>query len=117
MIEVWLDWPDSRLMPNRARTMHWAQKGRVAKAARHAAWVAGLQAGLHELHAASRVRMEFEFSAPDRRKRDLDNLIAAIKPCIDGLADAIGMDDNRFDLAFTLAEPGRGDIRVRIEPR
>ena len=34
--------------------------------------------------------------APDRRHRDLDNLLAASKPIIDGMAQALGVDDSRF---------------------
>ena len=118
MIEVWLDWPDPRLMPNRARGLHWRTKGRVARVARRSAWVLALQAGCHVFSTHSgELSVLVEFSAPDKRRRDKDNLIAAFKPQQDGIADACGVDDSRFDVHHVLAEPGRGDVRVRIEAK
>ncbi|MNC70101.1 hypothetical protein D3C75_1208780 [compost metagenome] len=37
-----------------------------------------------------------EFVPPDRRRRDDDNLVAMFKAGRDGLADALGIDDNVF---------------------
>lgn len=34
---------------------------------------------------------------PDRRARDRDNLLAASKPSLDGIADALGVNDARFN--------------------
>lgn len=36
------------------------------------------------------------FVAPDRRHRDLDNCLAAAKSQLDGIADALGVNDKRF---------------------
>lgn len=36
------------------------------------------------------------FSTPDKRSRDLDNMLGAIKHGLDGIAAAMGVDDRRF---------------------
>ena len=46
------------------------------------------------------------FWMPDRRRRDLDNLLAAMKPAWDGLVDAgLLADDNADQLSITLKPP------------
>lgn len=37
------------------------------------------------------------FEMPDRRHRDADNCLAAAKSALDGFAQAIGVDDKRFN--------------------
>jgi crossover junction endodeoxyribonuclease RusA len=37
------------------------------------------------------------FVQPDKRRRDRDNLLSACKPSLDGLAEAIGVDDSQFE--------------------
>ena len=36
------------------------------------------------------------FYPPDKRKRDLDNLLASMKPSIDGVCEALNFDDSRI---------------------
>ena len=36
------------------------------------------------------------FVSPDKRHRDLDNCLAAAKAQLDGIADALGVNDKRF---------------------
>jgi crossover junction endodeoxyribonuclease RusA len=54
---------------------------------------------------------------PDRRKRDLDNLVARLKSSLDALADCLGVNDNRFAvLCARMARataPG-GIVRVAV---
>ena len=38
-----------------------------------------------------------EFYPPDKRKRDIDNMLASSKAGIDGIAQAIGIDDSIFN--------------------
>jgi hypothetical protein len=47
--------------------------------------------------------------------RDFDNAIASLKASLDGLADALRVDDNRFRLSFAWGEPckpGRVEIVI-----
>jgi crossover junction endodeoxyribonuclease RusA len=110
---ITLPWPDKRLNPN-AR-VHWADLAKAKKAARNAAaWEARIQ-GAHIIKGkAGRVRATITFSPPDRRARDLDNCIAAMKAAIDGIADVIGVDDSKWTFTATMGEPVKGG-RVRLD--
>ena len=69
---------------------HWKEIARLAT-------VEALPTGWEPLR---RCRMTVEFVVPDRRDRDDDNLIAAQKPCVDGIVrgGAI-LDDSRRVIA------------------
>ena len=101
-ISVTLPWPPKELSPN-ARVHHKA-KARVAKTYREAAWALTKAAKLTGQGAGS-VALEITFYWPDRRKRDLDNCLASIKSGLDGIADALGINDRQWQ-----------DIRIRVSP-
>lgn len=108
---VTLPWPPAVLSPN-ARA-HWAARSRAAKSYRHACAVLTRQAKL-AAPADGRVHLTLEFVPPDRRHRDRDNMLASIKSGLDGLADALGVDDRRFDLTIRVADTIGGMVRVSI---
>jgi crossover junction endodeoxyribonuclease RusA len=110
-----LPWPSSTLSPN-ART-HWRAKAPVTKSARHTAWALAREAGAHKMPPDTLLTVAMTFHKPDRRRRDGDNLISATKAARDGIADAFGVDDSRFTLAFAFApdvRPG-GAVAVTVE--
>lgn len=56
-----------------------------------------------------RVRVRLEFYPRTRAAYDQDNAIASIKAGIDGIADALGVDDSLFDLEPIFhSEPVKG---------
>lgn len=111
MIEFALPWPPKELSPN-ARE-HWGRKARVTKQARHTAGVIAHVASVRKDHAAR--SLTFTFAPPDRRKRDDDNLIASLKAYRDGIADALGCDDNEFTVTYAFAAPVKGgEVRVTL---
>jgi crossover junction endodeoxyribonuclease RusA len=66
-------------------------------------------------HGDDCIRMAVTFYPPDRRKRDDDGCIGAIKNMRDGIADALGCDDARFKPDYRFAEPckpGRVEIVI-----
>lgn len=107
--DVVLPWPPSGLSPN-AR-LHWARKAKLAKDYRaECAWqckAAGLEAPESE-----RISMIVEFMPPDRRRRDDDNMQASFKSGRDGIADALGIDDNRFVVTYPPVTCIGGMVRV-----
>lgn len=119
--EVELPWPSPTLSPN-ARP-HWALLAKTKKAYRARCWVLGLQAGLGhvaDLKAApAAVLVHLDFYPPDRRARDWDNLVASMKSGLDGLADAMGVDDSRWRLSFELCDETAtgGRVVVTMEVR
>jgi crossover junction endodeoxyribonuclease RusA len=78
-----------------------------------AAW-ATYQAGFRTV-AWPRAHLVVTFCPPDERKRDLDNMLAAIKSGLDGIADAIGMDDSRWEITMRRGACKRPDGAVLIE--
>ena len=106
-ITLSLPYPDSRLSPN-ARG-HWGAKARVAKTAKASAFYLAKSAGACA-QPDGVIPLTITFHPPDRRGRDMDNAIASLKPHLDGLALAMGVNDNRFRLTFVwaaAAPPGR----------
>ena len=55
------------------------------------------------------------FVQPDRRGRDRDNLLAACKPMLDGVADALGVNDSQFEPVTIRREYGKKPGAVRVE--
>jgi len=91
-------------MPNAARRIHWAVKSKVAANARQQAKMLGL-AGKGNWQAPERAKVTYRFYVANKRRRDLDGLVSACKPFIDGLVDAgILKDDSGFYLSIGGAE-------------
>lgn len=116
---VTLAWPDSRLNPNKSKGMHWAATANLRKNARAAASFvtakALRQAGV-DLSKAGPVALTITFIQPDRRARDRDNLLAALKPSLDGVAQALGVNDSEFEPVTIRREygPKPGSVVVEI---
>lgn len=111
---IHLPWPPRTLSPNTPG--HWAKKASAKKAYRSAcmraveqgAWVGGF------LPPDALLRVSLRFCPPDVRRRDLDNLLASMKSGLDGIADAIGIDDSRFRIVVDWDKPITGG-RVLVE--
>lgn len=121
-MKIILPWPDAKLNPNRSKGMHWASTTALRKSARTSA---GFLA--HQAMAADRgslrgspdtLPLTITFVQPDRRARDRDNLLAALKPSLDGVADALGVNDSQFDPITIRREygPKPGSVVIEIEP-
>jgi crossover junction endodeoxyribonuclease RusA len=106
-----LPWPDSRLLPN--RKLHWAIKGRASRQARWIAWAEAFKKTHPRIKSCTAV---VTFHPPDKRRRDLDNLLRACKPYWDGMVDAgLLVDDSCIrEISVRMAEPSK-DSRVEIE--
>lgn len=99
MIEITYPWPDRDLHPN-AR-VHWAVRSKAAASAREQAALMLKATRQHftvRLPPDGPLELWLDFFPPNRRKHDDDGLVAAFKPWRDGLADALGIDDARFQL-------------------
>lgn len=58
--------------------------------------------------------VELTFYPPCKRNRDRDNLLAAMKSGLDGLADAMNVNDRRFVPIVRLKDEIGGMVKVRI---
>lgn len=113
--EIIFGWPDRALHPN--ERVHWSKKAVSAKAARRTAFLLAFEAGWKNVQwPEGRLHLWITFFPPDRRRRDDDGLLTSFKPFRDGIADLIGIDDNRFVSHPLVSEEIRvpGQMVVRI---
>ncbi|MFA7238978.1 MAG: hypothetical protein WC091_02625 [Sulfuricellaceae bacterium] len=99
MLVIELPWPPKELMPNRARGMHWAAKGKIAKSYRAMCYVIAwnsFRAQLSGVPPRGRQHLSVVFVPPDKRSRDGDGLMTAMKAGFDAISEAIGLDDKYF---------------------
>lgn len=110
-----LPWPPIALNPN--SRPHYMVLARSKKAYRASCGWSAREQGAKPLDGESdaRINVHLVFVPPDRRARDEDNLVASMKSGLDGLADALGVDDKRFRLTQEI-ELGRigGYVRVTV---
>lgn len=93
-----LPYPDKELMPNRKNGHHWAKTKGSKDTARDEAFYITLGAmKANALHTDGLIPLNITFVQSDKRHRDLDNLLAASKPAIDGIAKALNVDDSIFE--------------------
>lgn len=107
-----LPYPEKVLWPN-GRTAHWAVKARATKRARqNAAWLA-ISEGAKSLSLPVEIVITF-YPKPTGAVPDLDNILASTKSIIDGIADAMGVNDRDFPLPKLVISPERSG-RMEIE--
>lgn len=108
-----LPWPDSRLHPN-ARN-HWAVRAKAVKQARMEAAILARASGIRKIRAES-LEVSLVFSPPDKRRRDLDGLLSAMKASLDGISDVIGVDDSSWGISISRGEVVKGgNVAVTIK--
>ena len=114
---VELDFPPAELFPNRAKGVHWGKLHKLrADYRENSSWLAK-----HQLkdwkHAGRELMLTLTFEMPDKRKRDADNCLAAAKGALDGLADALNVNDQLFQPILIYRVEGKkpGKISIKIE--
>lgn len=114
-IHLELPWPPSSLSPN-TRHGHWASKSTAAKRYRDACCIATLEATRSAPAAKVPMRVALEFHPPpDHRKRDRDNLVARMKSGLDGVAQALRIDDAQFvEVSARVGEPASSKLLARV---
>ena len=114
-MEIVLPWPPRELHPN-AR-VHWSKRSKAAKAQRGLAMLLAAVAGWHRAEwPDGRLHVWIDAYPQDRRRRDADGLLSSLKSALDGIADAMGVDDRRFvPHPFVKDEVRKpGEVRIRI---
>ena len=115
MKELILPWPDRALHPNSRG--HWSKRAKAAKSARDGGALLALQAGWHQAKLPEgRLHVWIDGYPTDKRRRDADGLLSSLKPWLDGIADALGIDDRRFvPHPWVKDEVVKGgEVRIRI---
>lgn len=110
-----IEYPEACLSQNRDRG-HWAktaERKKIARVRARRATEEALRKSRVKISKDAKVRVELVFHPPLlKRRRDLQNLIGASKYAVDGIADAIGIDDSEFKLSFDWGEPVEGGATV-----
>lgn len=104
---ITLPFPPAMLSPN--GRCHWAKKAKAFKAYKFKCFA--LMTPFRE-QLRGRDSFELRFYPPDRRRRDLDNMLAASKAALDALSEVSGVDDSRFNLKIAKSEPREGGAVV-----
>jgi crossover junction endodeoxyribonuclease RusA len=106
-LTITLPWPPSGLNPNNAKGSHWGKRAKLAKRYKRDCGWACVAARVRKL-GYDRAVLAITFHPPDGARRDIDNMLAAIKAGLDAVSTAIGIDDSRFDLRLARGEPTDG---------
>ena len=94
---------------------HWRGKAAETKKWRHWAHVATKEARARA-PADGDIVVRVTFVPPDRRS-DRTNFPNRLKPVLDGIADALGVNDRRFLPQYQFAEPEKpGRLEITIGP-
>lgn len=108
-----LPWPPATLSGHAKG--HWREKAAATKQHREWARLATLAAGPIQIPATGDIRIRIRFVPPDR-KGDRGNFPHRIKAGIDGIAQALGVNDARFLPSYEFAEPRKpGCVFVTLE--
>ena len=91
--------PDRRLNPN--KRLHWSVVAKAKRNARDPATALILEQG-KPAKPYAKAKISILFIASDKRKRDVDNLFASMKPYIDGLVGEIIEDDSAMHVTYEL---------------
>jgi crossover junction endodeoxyribonuclease RusA len=109
-----LPWPPSELSPNKRHDRR-AIAGIRSSYRQQCGWIVR-GSGIGKLPPAP-VHIDMTFHPPDYRRRDLDNMLATFKAGLDGIGDAIRVDDSWFSLTLRRGDKvDGGAVVVRIEP-
>lgn len=117
MISFTLPFPPAELNPNNSKGRHWTATH--AKKAKYLAdcRILTLQAMGKWVPPKGTLKLDITFVQPDKRRRDRDNLLAAMKSGLDGVSQALGVDDQHFDPVTIRREYGAkpGAVKIVIE--
>lgn len=116
MIAIDLPWPPRELHPN--SRVHWTRRAKQAKLCRLLGKGATVLAGVrwNDPDVPQALKVTAIFSPPDNRRRDLDGMLSSIKSYLDGIADIIGIDDSKWQIALRKEAPRKGgSVRIELE--
>jgi len=117
MTTIVLPWPPMPLNPN--KRVHWARKNTHYQRYKMAAYGVARKAGVGPTVSGA-PRLVVTIHPPDKRRRDIDNVIASMKAAQDGIAWAMGVDDSVFRVRWPeeFSEPRKGgEIVIEIQER
>lgn len=97
-MKIKLPYPPKELMPNSKNGRHWAATSKKKNEAIDDAYYATLEqkSSLSFELGDGNYKLSLTYYQDDKRHRDLDNLLAASKAHIDGISQALKINDRQF---------------------
>ena len=111
MNEVTFGWPPRECSPNWRG--HWSKRAKAAKQYKHSCFVLAKEVKL-AVDWGGQVHLWITFNPPSRRSYDADNCVAQMKAGIDGLSEALKINDSRFVLHPFVSDHVAGSVVVRL---
>lgn len=113
MTSITMPWPAPQVWPNYRQSHHWRSYYKHVAAQRQMAWALACEAGISKRDIAwnddgRTISVQVVISPPDRRRRDRDGMQGACKSILDGVSDALGVDDQYFAPTYVITEPVKG---------
>ena len=110
-----LSWPDSSMLPNRSKGKSWYTTHDAKIIAHNVGYVQAMGFNIGDTNIDHAVTIII--APPDKRKRDVDGIHAALKPVLDGIAQALGIDDYHFNpVTLRRIDPATpGSITIIVE--
>ena len=112
-----LPFPPSELMPNNKNGKHWASTHKVKKQYKEDCFYLTKIESKNFINDGEPIRLTLIYMMPDKRHRDVDNCLAASKAGLDGVADALGVNDHQFQpiTVYRFAGERPGSLIVQLE--
>lgn len=106
------------LSPNRKNGKHWTSTKKAKDSRFQTAFILAKQALNNEIMPVRNYQLNITFIEPDKRRRDIDNMLASLKQDIDAISKAIGVDDRYFDVIVLKRgyQKNNGQTIVEITP-
>lgn len=112
VISFTLPWPHRALSQN-AR-VHWTRRAKRTRQARSDAYLLTVAAMRDQPALTGKVAVHLAFAPPNRLRRDAHNLAASMKGAIDGIADALLIDDSQFVVSHEMLDELAGEVRMTL---
>jgi crossover junction endodeoxyribonuclease RusA len=111
MNTVEIPFPPRELSPN--GRCHWRVKARVGKDYKKDVFWLCRSANL-AVESCEKVDVWLDFYPPDKRHYDADNLVSRLKSGLDGIAEALKINDRKFILHPVLHDETGNKVVVKI---
>ena len=118
MIEINLPWIDTALLPNRANGRNWRATASAKKDAKQTGkFEARRSCAIGVIDPLTDHSLHIIFRPPRIPGPDVDGVLSAMKPMLDGIAEALGVNDRRFNPIMITRGPTvkGGSITVLID--
>lgn len=103
-------WPPKELSPN--SRVHWAKKSAKAKEVKEIAYFLTIAADKKHFYDLNNkpetITLNITFNPPTNARHDIDNCLSRCKSLIDGISQALGIDDSKFKYTIQMGSKVAG---------